>query len=88
MSLMPDLSSSDDGVITVSPNASPLEFLQAVYRCPTEPMARRLRAAIEALGYVHPKLSATYAVSEGFGDRLERRLERARVIEHQPEPDR
>jgi len=76
-----------DGVLMVAPDATPLEFLQAVNRCPTEPMARRLRAAIECLGYVHPKLAVTVAFDgKTFAARLERALQRTgKAIEHQPE---
>ena len=77
-----------DGVLMVAPDASPLEFLQAVYRCPTEPMSRRLRAAIEALPFTSPKLAVTVAFDgKTFAARLERALERTgKAIEHQPEP--
>ena len=43
--------------IEVAEDATPLEFLQAVYRSPDQPMQRRMKAAVECLGYVHPKLS-------------------------------
>jgi hypothetical protein len=76
---------ADDGVLIVAPDATPLEFLQAVYRSPTEPMARRLRAAIEALPFVHPKLAVTVAFDgKTFGERLERAHEHRKLIEQRP----
>jgi hypothetical protein len=81
-----NLEPSQESEIAVRPDASPLEFLQAVFRNPNEPMGRRLRAAIECLPFLHPKLSVTYAIDgQGLAAQLEKRLERLKVIEHQPE---
>jgi hypothetical protein len=59
-----------------------LDFLQAVYRCADQPMHRRMRAAIAALPFEHPKLAVTATINtEGFGARLEAARERtARLI--------
>jgi hypothetical protein len=75
-----------DGV-SVPPDATPLEFLKAVYQSATQPMSRRMRAAIEAAPYFHPKLSATATITvEDFASRLERAIMRSgKLIEHQPE---
>jgi hypothetical protein len=69
-------------------NGTPLDFLTAVYTNADLPLSVRLRAAIEAAPYIHPKLSATAYVpmGEGFAKRLERAIERSRegpkLIEH------
>ena len=71
--------------IEISANATPLDFLQAVYRSATQPMQRRLQAAIEAAQFVHPKLSVTAALGGDFADRLEKAFGRsAKVIEAEP----
>jgi hypothetical protein len=71
------------GVVTSS-----LELLQLVYRNPAVPLSVRMRAAVEALPFEHPKLSATAILESGdFALRLDKAIERsnaARVIEHRP----
>jgi hypothetical protein len=60
---------------------TPLDFLEAVYCNPNLPLATRLRAAIEASPYKHPKLSATaIATMDGksFAETLERAIERSK----------
>jgi len=65
-----------------------LAFLQAVYRNQEIPLSVRMRAAIEALPFETPKLSATALVPMGgdFAKRLEKAIERSRegsrLIEH------
>ena len=45
----------------------------------------RLKAAIEAAQYVHPKLAVTATVNAGdFADQLEKAIERSRMIEAKP----
>jgi hypothetical protein len=57
---------------------TPLDFLRAVYINESLPLSVRMKAAIEAAPYVHPKLSATAVMSsEDFGDRLERAILRS-----------
>jgi hypothetical protein len=57
---------------------TPLDFLKAVYLNEGLPLSVRMKAAIEAAPYVHPKLSATAVLtSEDFGDRLERAILRS-----------
>jgi hypothetical protein len=45
--------------IELTPNATSLDFMQAVYRDPSQPMTRRMRAAVAALPFEHPKLAVT-----------------------------
>ena len=70
--------------LEVTPNATSLDFLQAVYRSSTQPMQRRLRAAIEAAQYEHPRLAVSALVDGGdFADRLQRAVAQSRkAIEH------
>jgi hypothetical protein len=80
--------------VEIATDAAPLDFLCAVYRDLTQPIGVRLRAAIEAAPYVHPKLSATAFLVPGgdFAERLERAIGRSRaaqsggpfVIDHNP----
>ena len=78
--------------IEVPADATPLDFLQIIYRSCKQPMHRRLKAACEALPFVHPKLAVTAQVnSETFAAALERAvnrsakvLEQSKAIEHQP----
>src|SRR5450631_3371655 len=57
-----------------------LDFLQAIYRSADRPMSRRMRAAIAALLFEHPKLSVSANIEPniGFAARLERALKTAR----------
>jgi hypothetical protein len=88
MELIPDLSKRvDPEAIEVAPTATPLDFLQAIYRSADQPMPRRLRAAMEAAQFVHPKLAVTASLNGGdFADQMEKAFSRsAKVIEHQPQ---
>ena len=64
-----------------------LEYLQSIYRNPTEDTPKRMRAAIESLPYENPKITAVavgHLTSEDFYNRLERAIEasnRAKLIE-------
>jgi hypothetical protein len=79
--------------VAVPADATPIDFLCAVYRDPRQPMHRRLKAAIEAAPYVHPQLKATAVVISGndFATRLERAIERSgvgpKLIEHSADPE-
>ena len=73
-------------------NGTSLQFLQAIYRSSEQPMVRRMKAAIAALPFEHPKLSATLAVQadDSYAARLQAAIARSngveayRAIEHQP----
>jgi len=64
------------------------EYLQAIYRDPTKPIAVRMRAAIESL-YENPRLSAVAVgrlTGEDFASRLDRAVDAsngAKLIEGQ-----
>jgi len=65
-------------VVLVEADASPLDFLCSVFRDPRQPMARRLKAAIEAAKFVHPTFRASAVVSfDGIAERLEAAIERS-----------
>jgi hypothetical protein len=69
--------------IELAPDATPLDFLTAVYRDTRQPMQRRLRAAAEAAPYVHPKLMATAHVDgKDFASLLDARI--AQLSEAKP----
>jgi len=59
---------------------TPLDFLEAVYLNPNLPLPTRMRAAIEAAPYKHPKLSASANVHyDGtFAAQLEKAIERSK----------
>jgi hypothetical protein len=66
--------------IGIRPGATPLEFLQAVYCNEELPLPTRIKAAIEAAPYVHPKLAVTGLImGEDFAQRLEKAIERAQT---------
>jgi hypothetical protein len=74
--------------IVLPPSATSLDYLQAIYRDPRQPETRRIRCAIAALPFEHPKLAVTAVVaSDGFGAKLEAARQRsAKVIEGRAEP--
>jgi len=53
----------------VAADATPLDFLCAVYRDPQQPMQRRMRAAEAALPFIHPKLSVV-AIGGSFASQM------------------
>src|SRR5262249_38663536 len=58
-----------------------LQLLQAIYKDKKQPLNVRVRCAIEALQYEHPKLSATaIATMDGktFAEALDRCIERSK----------
>jgi hypothetical protein len=66
----------------IGPVESSLEFLRIVYADRRQPMHRRMRAAIAALPFEHPKLAlvASYKADEGFAGRLEAAILRSRQV--------
>ncbi|WP_438279113.1 hypothetical protein [Nitrobacter sp.] len=73
----------DDGereLVDIGPSRTSLDFLQAVYRDPCQPISRRMRAAVAALPFEHPKLAvtATLGPNSGFAARLETAIKRSR----------
>jgi hypothetical protein len=68
------------------PGATSLALLQAVYRSDDQPLHTRMKAAIAALPFEHPRLAVTAVVDDrDLGARLARAIERsARVIEFRP----
>jgi hypothetical protein len=83
MQLLPDLSEPTAEEIELPADATPLDFLCAVYTNAGQPMPRRMKAAEAALPYVHPKL-AVIANVHGFADQMEalaRRAGRSNVID-------
>jgi hypothetical protein len=83
--------------VEIAPDGTSLDFLQACYRNPSLPLTTRMRAAIAALQFEHPKLGVSVVMDGGdFAERLEQAIERsssvqaierssrAKVIEHSP----
>ena len=54
-----------------------LDFLTAVYRDETLPLSVRMKAAIAALPFEHPKLSVVTSLHGGFAAQLEAAMRRA-----------
>jgi hypothetical protein len=71
--------------IELPEDATSLHFMQAIYRNPAQPMTRRMRAAVAALPFEHPKLAVTASLNnEGFAAQMEemvRRSGRSNVID-------
>jgi hypothetical protein len=62
-----------------------LRFLQTIYRNPEVPLPVRMRAAMAALQFEHPKLAVTANIESGdFADQLERAVKRSRMIVAKP----
>jgi hypothetical protein len=77
---------------------TPIDFMEAVYLNPNLPLNTRLRAAIEAAPYRHPKLAVTAHARFDFAAQLDREIEKCiarsgikptplpapKMIEHEP----
>jgi hypothetical protein len=69
---------SDEQLIDLAPGETSLSFLQRVYCSVTQPMSRRMQAAMAVLSHEHPKLGAVATVSmngNDFAAPLERAVE-------------
>src|SRR5262245_46341095 len=67
--------------IELEPNGTSLNLLQTIYRSSAIPLSTRLRAAIAAIQFEHPKLAVTANVEAGdFADQLEIAIERSREV--------
>ena len=68
----------------------PRDFLDAVWQDPRQPMARRVKVALELMPYHHPKLSVTahFGDEASFGALLDKAIARSqappKLIEHNP----
>jgi hypothetical protein len=77
-------------VMLVEVPANALEYLQSIYRNPSEPDGRRMRAAMAALPFETPKLAVTTNISnENFAAMLDKAIARSRVpqLELRAEPE-
>ncbi len=66
--------------------ATSLDFLRQLYRDPAQPIARRVRAAIAALPFGHPKLTVVANVGgHGFAEGFETAIaQNGKVVEIKP----
>ena len=72
---------TDDEVLAIGPGGTSLEFLQAVYRHPAQPLSRRIRCAVAALPFEYPKLAVTAHVdADGFAAKLEAARKRSAQV--------
>jgi hypothetical protein len=68
----------DADAMELMPGATSLDFLQKIYRSSTQPIARRMRAAMAALPFESPKLAAVAVMNgEDFSSRLDRAIVRS-----------
>jgi hypothetical protein len=66
-----------------------LDFLRTIYLDENVPLSVRMRAAIEAAPYEHPRLAVTANLtSDDFAARLERAITRSGVKLIEVEPDK
>jgi hypothetical protein len=84
-----------DDAFVLPPGATSLELLQAVYRSPAAPLNTRIRCAMAALPFEHPKLAVMAMVPDAgnWADRLEKALAASgRILElrkiEEPQPTR
>jgi polysaccharide pyruvyl transferase WcaK-like protein len=76
-----------DVAIELEPNATSLTLLQKIYRSSAVALTTRMRAAIAAIQFEHPKLAVTAHVEAGdFADQLEQAIERSRRVMIEAKP--
>jgi hypothetical protein len=86
MGLIPDLAEQAER-FELEEGATSLKLLQKVYRSPAIALTTRIRAAMAALQFEHPKLAVTATVQAGdFADQLERAIERSRRVMIEAKP--
>jgi hypothetical protein len=70
----------------LEPNATSFNLLQAIYRSAAIPISTRMRAAIAALQFEHPKLVVMATIDgRDFGERLDNAVKRSsQIIEAAP----
>jgi len=61
----------DEPSVELPENATPLEFLEAVYRNPDQPIGRRVTCAIAAAPFRHGKLTVTANADGEFAKKME-----------------
>jgi hypothetical protein len=67
--------------LQLRPDGTSLDLLRAIYRNPSLALPVRMRAAIAALQYEHPRLAVVAQISEqSFAEVLERRLQNLQRI--------
>jgi hypothetical protein len=67
--------------ISIGESGTSLQLLQQVYRSPKLPLPTRMRAAIAAIQFEHPKLAVTASIEAGdFADQLDQAVERTRRV--------
>jgi hypothetical protein len=82
-----NLELKSDEAIKLEPNATSLNLLQAIYRSSAILLMTRMRAAIAAIQFEHPKLAVTATVEAGdFADQLEQAVERSRKVMIEAKP--
>jgi len=82
-----NLEPKTDVAIELEPNATSLTLLQKIYRSSAVALSTRMRAAIAAIQFEHPKLAVTATVEAGdFADQLEQAIERSRRVMIEAKP--
>ena len=82
-----NLEPKTDEAIELEPTGTSLNLLQAIYRNAAIPLTTRMRAAMAALQFEHPKLAVTANVEAGdFADQLEQAVERSRRVMIEAKP--